>query len=119
VARRTLDDGARRIVSFHSWFHGLRSLFTASIVPYKAFKTSDGDILLGGGNDRLYGVLCNRIGKPELIMDERFKTNAVRVQNRDTLEAIIEQETKQKTTQEWLGILEGCGMRMSRLAPFK
>ncbi|KAH3907548.1 hypothetical protein HBI56_159750 [Parastagonospora nodorum] len=81
-----------------------------SIVPYKAFKTSDGDILLGGGNDRLYGVLCNRIGKPELINDERFKTNAVRVQNRDTLEGIIERETKQKTTQEWLDTLEGCGM---------
>jgi succinate--hydroxymethylglutarate CoA-transferase len=84
---------------------------TASIVPYKAFKTSDGDILLGGGNDRLYGVLCNRLGKPEWITDDRFKTNASRVQHRDTLEDLIEHETKQKTTQEWLEILEGCGMR--------
>jgi succinate--hydroxymethylglutarate CoA-transferase len=81
-----------------------------SIVPYKAFKTADGDILLGGGNDRLYGVLCNRLGKPEWILDERFKTNAVRVQHRDTLEELIENETRQKSTQEWLEILEGCGM---------
>jgi crotonobetainyl-CoA:carnitine CoA-transferase CaiB-like acyl-CoA transferase len=93
----------------------LRSVlkFLASIVPYKAFKTSDGDILLGGGNDRLYGVLCTRIGKPEWITDERFKVNASRVKNRDTLEDLIEHETKQKTTQEWLDILEGCGMRTS------
>jgi crotonobetainyl-CoA:carnitine CoA-transferase CaiB-like acyl-CoA transferase len=92
----------------------VRSTLThiASIVPYKAFKTSDGDILLGGGNDRLYGVLCNRLGKPEWITDERFKVNASRVKNRDTLEDLIEHETKQKTTQEWLDILEGCGMRM-------
>jgi succinate--hydroxymethylglutarate CoA-transferase len=48
-------------------------------------------------------------------MDERFKTNAVRVANRDTLEDLIENETKQKTTQEWLEILEGCGMRKSDL----
>ncbi|OAL43201.1 CAIB/BAIF family protein [Pyrenochaeta sp. DS3sAY3a] len=81
-----------------------------SIVPYKAFRTSDGDILLGGGNDRLYGVICNKIGKPEYILDERFKTNALRVQNRNTLEDLIEQETRQKTTQEWLEILEGSGM---------
>ncbi|KAL5113538.1 hypothetical protein ACEQ8H_008577 [Pleosporales sp. CAS-2024a] len=81
-----------------------------SIVPYKAFKTRDGDILLGGGNDRLYRILCNRIGKPELITDERFTTNAARVKHRDTLEDLIEHETKQKTTQEWLDILEGCGM---------
>lgn len=86
---------------------------TASIVPYKAFKTSDGDILLGGGNDRLYGVLCTRLGKPEWVSDERFKTNALRVQNRDMLEHMIEEETKKKTTQEWLEKLEGCGMRES------
>lgn len=81
-----------------------------SIVPYKAFKTADGDILLGGGNDRLYGVLCNKLGKPEWITDERFVTNAVRVKHRDTLEELIESETRQKSTQEWLEILEGCGM---------
>ncbi|KAH7088518.1 caib/baif family protein-like protein [Paraphoma chrysanthemicola] len=81
-----------------------------SIVPYKAFKTADGDILLGGGNDRLYGIICERLGKPEWVTDNRFKTNALRVQNRDTLEDLIEQETKQKTTQQWLDILDGCGL---------
>lgn len=81
-----------------------------SIVPYKAFKTSDGDILLGGGNDRLYGVICTKIGKPEWITDARFLTNALRVMNRDTLEDLIEKETRQKSTQEWLNILEGSGM---------
>jgi succinate---hydroxymethylglutarate CoA-transferase len=81
-----------------------------SIVPYKAFKTSDGDILVGGGNDRLYGVLCEKLGKPEWIKDERFTTNALRVKNRDTLEDLIGEVTKTKTTVEWLDILEGSGM---------
>ena len=66
--------------------------------------------MLGGGNDRLYGVLCNRIGKPEWAKDERFVTNAVRVKNRDVLENLIETETIKKSTQEWLEILDGCGM---------
>ncbi|KAK8201164.1 caib/baif family protein-like protein [Phyllosticta paracitricarpa] len=81
-----------------------------SIVPYRAFKTKDGDILLGGGNDRLYGVLCERIGKSEWIADERFATNAIRVKNRDILEEMIERETQKKTTQEWLEIFEGSGI---------
>ncbi|KAF2852838.1 caib/baif family protein-like protein [Plenodomus tracheiphilus IPT5] len=81
-----------------------------SIVPYKAFKTADGDILLGGGNDRLYGVICNKLGKPEWATDERFKTNALRVQHRETLEGLIEKQTQQKTTQELLDLLEGSGM---------
>jgi len=84
-----------------------------SIVPYKAFKTSDGDILLGGGNDRLYGIICNRLEKPEWATDERFRTNALRVQNRDTLEELIENETRKKTTQELLEIMEGSGLRES------
>ena len=58
----------------------------------------------------MYGVLVDRIGKPEWAKDERFVTNALRVRNRDLLEDMIEKETKKKTTQEWLEILEGCGM---------
>lgn len=81
-----------------------------SIVPYRAFKTADGDILLGGGNDRLYGIICEKLGKPELAKDERFVTNAVRVKNRDELERILEGETVKKTTKEWLDEFEGSGM---------
>jgi succinate---hydroxymethylglutarate CoA-transferase len=81
-----------------------------SIVPYKGFKTLDGDIMLGGGNDRLFGVICDKLDKPEWKTDERFVTNNVRVQNRGELEHMIETETKKKTTQEWLDLLDGSGM---------
>ncbi|KAF1825988.1 CAIB/BAIF family enzyme [Dissoconium aciculare CBS 342.82] len=81
-----------------------------SIVPYKGFKTSDGDILIGGGNDRLYGIMCERLGKPEWITDSRFVKNADRVKNRVELEDLIEKITSTKTTQEWLDILEGSGL---------
>ena len=82
----------------------------ASIVPYKGFKTKDGDILLGGGNDRLFGILCEKLGKPEWINDKRFATNSARVKNRDLLEPLIEAETSKKTTKEWLDILDESGM---------
>jgi len=81
-----------------------------SIVPYKGFKTADGDIMLGGGNDRLYGVLCRKLGKTEWSTDERFVTNAMRVKNRVLLEEMIEEVTVTKTTQEWLDVLDGSGM---------
>jgi len=81
-----------------------------SIVPYKGFKTSDGDIMLGGGNDRLFGVICDKIGRPEWKSDPRFVTNDVRVKNREILENMIEEITVLKTTKEWLDVLEGSGM---------
>lgn len=82
----------------------------ASIVPYRSFKTKDGDILLGGGNDRLFGVLADGLGKPEWKEDARFKTNADRVGHRDELEAMIEAISQQKTTEEWLHRFEGSGL---------
>jgi succinate--hydroxymethylglutarate CoA-transferase len=81
-----------------------------SIVPYKGFETADGDIMLGGGNDRLFGIICDKLGKPEWKADERFVTNDRRVQNRDELETMIEAITKTKSTKQWLEILEGSGM---------
>lgn len=83
---------------------------TASIVPYRAFATKDGDILIGGGNDRLFGVLCDAIGRPAWKTDPKFSSNAQRVANRDELEAQIEELTRQKTTGEWLAAFDGKGM---------
>ena len=79
-------------------------------MPYRGFKTANGDILLGGGNDRLFGVMCEKLGKPEWVQDSRFTTNNVRVKNRAELEQMIEAITKRKTTQQWLDIFEGSGM---------
>ncbi|KAK3486122.1 CoA-transferase family III domain-containing protein [Neurospora hispaniola] len=81
-----------------------------SIVPYKAFETKDGDILFGGGNDRLFGILCDGLGRPEWKDDPKYKINAQRVANRVELEAEIEKITKTKTTQEWLDVFEGKGL---------
>lgn len=82
----------------------------ASIVPYKSFETKDGGILIGGGNDRLFGVLCDGLGQPAWKEDSKYKTNADRVAHRQELEARIEVITKTKTTQEWLEVFEGKGM---------
>ncbi|OHE92382.1 CoA-transferase family III [Colletotrichum orchidophilum] len=81
-----------------------------SIVPYKSFETKDGDILFGGGNDRLYGILCEGLGKPEWKDDAKYKTNAQRVANRVELERLIEEITVTRTTGEWLAVFEGRGM---------
>jgi succinate--hydroxymethylglutarate CoA-transferase len=82
----------------------------ASIVPYKSFETKDGDILFGGGNDRLFGILCDGLSRPEWKDDEKFRTNASRVAHRHELEARIEELTKQHTTEEWLQVFDGKGM---------
>jgi succinate--hydroxymethylglutarate CoA-transferase len=85
----------------------------ASIVPYRSYKTRDGDILFGGGNDRLFGLICDGLGKPEWKDDAKFKINTQRVANRAELDDLIETTTKTKTTQEWLEVFEGSGLPYS------
>ncbi|KAJ5678297.1 alpha methylacyl-CoA racemase [Penicillium maclennaniae] len=81
-----------------------------SVVPYQGFKTADGDIFVGGANDRLFGILCDKVGKPEWKTDPRFVTNNERVNNRAVLEPLIEAELVKRTTKRWQEIFEGSGL---------
>jgi 3-oxoacid CoA-transferase len=82
----------------------------ASVVPYQSFPTANGDIFVGGANDRLFGILCERLGKKEWASDARFKSNSDRVANRTVLEALIEAETRRLDTAEWQQRFEGSGL---------
>ncbi|KAL4911320.1 hypothetical protein BDW74DRAFT_184704 [Aspergillus multicolor] len=81
-----------------------------SVVPYQSFATADGDIFVGGANDKLFGILCVRLNKPEWASDARFLTNSDRVVNRSILENLIETETKKVSTSEWQKRFEGSGL---------
>ena len=56
-----------------------------SIVPYQAFSTADGAVVLAVGNDNQFRKLCEVLGSAELAADERYATNAGRVANREVL----------------------------------
>lgn len=86
---------------------------TASIVPYRSYKTKDGDVLFGGGNDRLFGLICDGLGRPEWKTDPKFVINTQRVANREELDRSIEDITKTETTQHWLEVFEGSGLPYS------
>jgi len=77
----------------------------ANIVPYQSFQASDGWFVIAVGNDKQFERLCKVIGKWELVSDERFATNSVRVQNRDELISILKPIFATKTVSEWLSLI--------------
>ncbi|MFC3854180.1 CaiB/BaiF CoA transferase family protein [Salinispirillum marinum] len=77
-----------------------------NIVPYQAFATRDGHLILAVGNDTQYQRFCTAAGAPELATDERFSTNALRVANRHILIPLLEPLLTQFSTDEWLVKLE-------------
>lgn len=56
-----------------------------NIVPYQAFATCDGHVVVAVGNDAQFARLVAVLGTPELATDLRFRKNADRVRNCDTL----------------------------------
>ena len=81
-----------------------------SIVPYQVFPTKDGSVILACGNDNLFAKFCEAAGCKQLVTDERFAKNAGRVQNRGVLVPVLNDVFAQKTTKEWVAILEQAGV---------
>jgi len=81
-----------------------------NIVPYQAFPTADGHIILAVGNDAQFSRFCKVAGAPELAEDERFAINRNRVQNRTLLVPQIERLIRAKPSRFWLDELESEGV---------
>ena len=84
----------------------LRGNSHPNIVPYEAFETAQGQIIVAVGNDRQFARFAEAIGQPELASDPRYGTNRARVENRRTLIGLIREVLKTRQATEWLAELE-------------
>lgn len=73
-----------------------------NIVPYQAFATADGHIVVAVGNDKQFAEFCNLIGRADLACDPRYATNPQRVVSREALIAEIEKYLLSQTSSDWL-----------------
>ncbi len=79
-------------------------------IPTGVFKTRDGHINIASTGQVMWERCCKAIGAPELIDDPLYKTGALRSQNRDTLNAKINERTATRTSGEWIGIFNETGV---------
>ncbi|CAF0900686.1 unnamed protein product [Rotaria sp. Silwood1] len=79
----------------------------ASIVPYQAFTCQDGkQIVVGAANDNFFHELCAIINSPELTTNDLFKTNKLRVANREQLLSILTKKFLEKPLAEWIKLFQ-------------
>lgn len=81
-----------------------------SIVPYQAFATADGHIILAVGNDGQFARFCEVAGRPDLAADERFRANAGRVQHRAALVPELDRILAARPSADWIASLEAAGV---------
>lgn len=71
-----------------------------SSAPGGGYRSKDGYVVINGSAPKFWKLLCDTMGRPELVNDPRFETNALRVQNRVPLDEIVTEWTSSLTTDE-------------------
>ena len=80
-----------------------------STYPYDSFDAKDGYVIIAAGNNKLYKILCDVMGKPELVEDPRFKEVRDRVENHEKLYKIVNAWSNQYTIDEVVKMLNDAG----------
>ena len=83
------------------------------IVPYKAYATRDGEIVVAAGSDGLFRSLAGALGRPEWRGDPRFADNPSRVAHEAELYGMIDEIIAQQPTAHWIASLEAVGVPCS------
>ena len=86
------------------------------VAPYQVFPTADGELMVAGGNDRLFVAICDVLELSGLVSDERFRRNQDRVANREALVAILSDRLREGTTADWHERLTAAGVPAAPVA---
>jgi len=83
---------------------------SSKLVPFQAFETKTGPLVIAAGNDRLFASLARALARPEWATDPRYTTSAARYRHKAALLAAIEAILKTRPRGEWLDVLEAAGV---------
>jgi len=80
---------------------------TPVLCPFDIFTTSDGAVAIAAPGENHWEILCEAMGHPELIADDRTRTNARRVANADLVRGTVSAWTNAHTTREVVAAIGG------------
>lgn len=85
------------------------------LVPYQAFRCSDGEILTGALNDPTWQKLCGAVERPDLAGDPGLATNLGRVAQRARVIEALSVAFASASVSEWSARLENFGVPVAQL----
>jgi crotonobetainyl-CoA:carnitine CoA-transferase CaiB-like acyl-CoA transferase len=86
-----------------------------SSVPMGIFKAGDGMISLAAKDDQEFRLLCEALETPAWLQDERFKTRALRIANKDAMISALESRLGERDAQTWQQRLRVTGLPAARV----
>lgn len=80
------------------------------IAPYQTFECADGEIAIGGGNQKNWERIAEVLQQPEWIEDARFLDGADRLANRRVLVDLMTSKLRTGTRQHWIDKFTSAGV---------
>jgi crotonobetainyl-CoA:carnitine CoA-transferase CaiB-like acyl-CoA transferase len=88
-----------------------------SIMPYGVYEAADGPLVVAVGNNSQFVRFCvDVIERPDIALDERFKTNIARTKHRDELMPEIRRELASRSRAELLERMSAGGIPCGEVA---
>jgi CoA:oxalate CoA-transferase len=88
----------------------------ASIAPFESYMASDQYFVIAVANPKQWALFCECIiNRPEMIDDDRFRTNELRLKNLQTLNEIIKPIFRTRKADEWLDLLDSKGIPCGKI----
>lgn len=81
--------------------------------PYQAFKAEDGHFGMAAGNNNLWHLVCDVVGRPDLKAVERYSSPALRAEHQDDLRRTLEDIFTQRPVAHWLAAFAKAGVPCS------
>ena len=78
-----------------------------SLTPCQLYKTANGWIFIMCNKEKFWPILCQKLDRHDWVNDARFKLFKDRLQHRDTLQEMLDNELSKKSTEDWLNIFAG------------
>ena len=78
-----------------------------SLTPCQLYKTANGWIFIMCNKEKFWPILCQKLNRHDWVNDARFKSFKDRLQHRDTLQKMLDNELSKKSTEDWLNVFAG------------
>lgn len=90
-----------------------------TVVPYRVFHTSDREMAIAVGSEKLWSAFCRVLERPDLEKHPDYESNAARIRNRDALDALLAGVFLQRPGAAWIGKLRSAGIPCSLVRNFR
>jgi formyl-CoA transferase len=79
-------------------------------MPTSAYATADGHINVAAAGSKMWRIVCDAIGRPELFEHPDFRAAEDRAKNRKVLNETLNAAFAKKTSAEWVELLNRAGV---------